>query len=311
MNALQMEMYAFAHSLVLSAGSRLKMARAAEGLRIQEKTSQMDVVTQHDLWVEMFLAGAIRQRYPDHAILSEESFGSTVTGEARYTWVMDPIDGTMNFCRFSRDYTISLALVQGKSGSALEGHQKQPLDRSRCIASDAADSVPLFGLVYDVAGDVMYSARSHDHALVNGCRVLPPAIDKPQLCKAVVAMSLRTMMDMDHMGMNVFCLLSAAQAHRYLGCASLELCRLAVGEFDFYFSSNVYEWDIAAARALITQSGGTVLVRRRENTSGKAGKLYVAAFRDEKLWEEVRDYLPESLQVLFLSDGKVRTLSNV
>ncbi len=97
-------------------------------------TNAMDLVSDDDLIMERFLAEAIRNKYPGHDILAEESEEwSAAPGEScGYRWVIDPIDGTVNYYRFRKDYAISLALYR--------------------------EAQPVWGLVYDIAAGVMYSA---------------------------------------------------------------------------------------------------------------------------------------------------------
>lgn len=279
MNVMEEEMYSFACKLVHSAGIKLKRERNPDTLSIREKTSQMDIVTEHDVLIEKFLTEAILEKYPGHQIVAEENeeLPRDVPAEMEsirepYKWVIDPIDGTINFCRFDGDYTISLAVYK--------------------------DEKPVFGLVYDVARDTLYSAAKDGKAGISHQPVqnLPRCQDS--LNKAVLAMSLRTMLAFSESGMDVLRLLSKAQAHRYSGCASLELCRVAMGKIDFFISSTVYEWDVAAARIFLEACGGYFLSFKK--TPGlQRSKLFVAAFRSPLLWEEIIRYLPGEIREKF------------
>lgn len=283
MNKEEREMYGFATSIVFSAGSKLKLERQYSVIEVREKTSHMDLVTEHDLAIEKYLVEAILKKYPEHGILAEESQSNSIQvngsrekinpDNTRYTWVIDPIDGTVNFYRFGKDYAISLALFR--------------------------DETPIFGLVFDVTNNVMYSAGHGEGATMNGNRlqILPKRQQK--LNEAVVAMSLRTMRDFSGLGMDVLGMLSGVQAHRYLGCASLEVCKVANGEYDLFISSNVYEWDVAAARIFLEQCGGFFLSRKKENDHLSPGKLLIAAFRSPELWEEAIKHLPPGLRDKF------------
>jgi myo-inositol-1(or 4)-monophosphatase len=292
MNNDEKEMFDFAYCLTRSAGLQLKQGRKNSVLRVREKTSPMDLVTEYDLVIEKYLIAMIKEKYPDHAILAEESQtgrdpketvscscivlgsdGRIKTRRQGYRWVIDPIDGTVNYYRFGKDYTVSIALYK--------------------------DETPVFGLVYDVAADVMFRAGQEEGATLNGCD-LP---DLPERCrelnKAVVVMSLRTMREFAALGMDVLGLLSGVQAHRYLGCASLELCKVAVGDYDLFISATVYEWDVAAARIFLEQCGGFFLGPAKDNPCPTVDKLLVAAFRSPVLWRETLQYLPLDLRSRF------------
>ncbi|MGC7870766.1 inositol monophosphatase family protein [Desulfosporosinus sp. SYSU MS00001] len=270
MNVAELEMYDFAKRLMYSAGAKLKQERRQSVIKVKEKTSQMDLVTEHDLLIEKFLIDAILNNYPDHNILAEESREQVCPEHNDYTWVIDPIDGTVNYYRFGKDYAISLALYKNEN--------------------------PMFGLVYDVANSEMFSAGRGEGAIINGhpLDTLPDSHDK--LSKAVVGISLRTMREFTGLGMDVMGMLSQAQAYRYLGCASLEICKVANGEYDLFISSNVHQWDIAAARIFLEQRGGEVLIRRTNENRSPFGKLLVAAFRSPLIWTEAREYLPLCLR---------------
>lgn len=273
MNTEEREMYDFANILMHSAGSRLKLERQDSVIKVREKTSHMDLVTEHDLLIEKLLVEAVLGKYPGHSILAEESQEWVSSARGDYTWVIDPIDGTVNYYRCGKDYAISLALYR--------------------------DEKPIFGLVYDVANDVIFGAGQGEGANMNGYRlnVLPDRHER--LNKAIVGISLRTMREFTGLGMDVMEMLSMAQAYRYLGCASLEICKVANGEYDLFISSNVYEWDVAAARIFLEQRGGGVLIRRKEDNSSRLGKLLVAAFHSPSIWEEAFEYLPQCLRDKF------------
>jgi myo-inositol-1(or 4)-monophosphatase len=280
MNQEERGMHDFAHGLVKAAGQQLKEARNHSSLQVKEKTSQMDLVTDQDVLIEEFLVGEILKRYPTHTILAEESHGAgrVCSGSSveRYTWIIDPIDGTVNYYRLGRDYAISLALYLNHK--------------------------PVFGMVYDVANDLMYEASQHGGALLNGQHQGIPGIgtlaaDCKTLNQAVVAMSLRTMREFSGKGMDVLGMLAKVQAHRYIGCASLELCKVANGEYDLFISCNVYPWDVAAARIFIEERGGVFLYRKRDKTTDPGSKLLVAAFRSPAVWKEVQEHLPQGMQL--------------
>ncbi|HBE76273.1 MAG TPA: hypothetical protein DDW65_00590 [Firmicutes bacterium] len=290
MNNDEKQMFDFAYSLTRSAGLQLKQGRKNSVLRVREKTSPMDLVTEYDLVIERFLIEMIKEKYPDHEILAEESqtgsdpkgtvscivLGSNERIKAHrqgYRWVIDPIDGTVNYYRFGKDYTVSIALYK--------------------------DETPVFGLVYDVAADVMFRAGQAEGATLNGYN-LPDLPDRcRELNKAVVVMSLRTMREFYAIGTDVLGLLSRVQAHRYLGCASLELCKVAIGDYDLFISATVYEWDVAAARIFLEQCGGFFLCPKKDNPGTTVDKLLVAAFRSPVLWRETLQYLPPDLRAQF------------
>ncbi|MGE4273500.1 MAG: inositol monophosphatase [Desulfitobacterium sp.] len=280
MNQEEKGMHDLALKLVKLAGQQLKNARNLSTLQVRVKTSHMDLVTNQDILTEEFLTENILSSYPSHQILAEESYSaegamsSSAKSGHTYTWIIDPIDGTVNYYRLGKDYAISLALYRGQE--------------------------PIFGLIYDVANDIMYEGNYLDGALQNGLfcgNAGTQASGCKSLNQAVVGLSLRTMREFSGAGMDVLGMLAKVQAHRYLGCASLELCKVAKGEYDLFVSSNVYPWDVAAARIFIEQCGGVFLWRERDETADSCGKLLVAAFRSAAVWQEALEYFPQDLRM--------------
>ncbi len=113
----------FARSLVLACGVRLRERRRSAPFAVREKGDYRDIVTDHDLWVQEYLLSRLLARWPDHGVLGEE--GARRPGSSPWTWVLDPIDGTTNYCQLGKDYAISLGLLR--------------------------EGVPVWGLVLDVA----------------------------------------------------------------------------------------------------------------------------------------------------------------
>lgn len=270
------DMYEWAMALIQMVGIQLRMEREKARPVMEEKSAPWDIVTQLDRQVEDFLARAIQKKYPSHQILGEENHRVPNWCQSPYLWIIDPIDGTTNFYRYAKDYAISLAFYRYGE--------------------------PVFGLVYDVAAQQLYGAVQSDIPLgiKTGNFGSPvPATEGVGLKQAVVGMSLRTMNDLADWGMDPYRLLLKVQAYRYMGCASLELCRVASGEYDFFIASNVYLWDIAAARVIVEHCGGRLLIRNLSPGEGGKEKLLVAAYRSPQLCEELIPYFSRDLQGIF------------
>jgi len=262
-------MYDFAYTLIWKKGIEIRQKRSNTKLEAWEKTNQMDLTTEDDVYIQTTLIRSIKHRYPGHGIVAEEENLWIEADKQGYTWLMDPIDGTVNYYRFGRDYAISLALYQ---------HNR-----------------PIFGMVYDVAKDTMYSSVQDEGVFINGTRFESVPKAQENLKDAVVAVSIRTISDLNNLGMDILKMLSKVQAHRYLGCASLELCMVAKGDYDLYISSNVYPWDVAAARIFLEQGGAYLLSDQKTKYDSPCSKLWVAAFRSPSIWAEAREYLSEDI----------------
>ena len=136
------ELYHFAKNLVLDCGRQLRARRREYGISIQEKTGHSDIVTDHDLWLQRRLCEEILKRYPDHGIIGEENMCRE--GTSLWKWIIDPIDGTTNYCQFGKDYAISVALFCSEQ--------------------------PIFGFVLDVENVRLYEAEVLAQSKIPECR---------------------------------------------------------------------------------------------------------------------------------------------
>ncbi|MEW9121264.1 MAG: inositol monophosphatase [Thermotaleaceae bacterium] len=270
LNEKEKDMYDFAYRLLHNAGMKLKNRGKDGRIKVMKKTSHADLVTEDDIFVEKYLIEEIKEKYREHHIISEEGIHCLDRRCVAYTWIIDPIDGTTNYFRFGKDYAISLALYKEKR--------------------------PVFGLVYDVAKEVVYGGKGGEGAWMNEKRQYPLLKKVEKLNESVAAISLRTIKELTNYRMNILDMLSRAQAYRYLGCASLEICKVANGEYDLFISSNVYIWDIAAAQVYIEEMGGFILSYNKNPEASFDGKFFVAAFRSPGLWNEVSPFFPEQIK---------------
>lgn len=191
-----------------------------------------DVKLMLDVETQGKAQAVIRKHFPDHAILAEEDQASHGKEEPsdRVVWVLDPIDGTVNFSHGFPFWCTSVAATIG----------------GRTVA----------GAIYAPALDQLFVAKQGGPALCND-RVLKVSNVK-SLSESIV------MTGVDRNGgtclapVEFFQALAVrAQKMRVMGVAALDLCQVASGRAEGYFESGIYPWDIAAARLVITQAGGT------------------------------------------------------
>ncbi len=199
--------------------------------RRQEAVSRYahDVKLKLDEECQQIIQAELATRFPDHAIVGEED--ATIGGRlgTGIEWVVDPIDGTVNFSHGLPFWCCSIAALQkGKT---------------------------LVGVVYAPALDVCYTARLGGGATCNGetLHVSPIA----ELSQSMVLTGLDKNPGKDLPPLALFQATSQhVQKARILGSAALDLCRVAHGQADAYFETGIYIWDIAAARLIITEAGG-------------------------------------------------------
>ncbi|KAJ3210524.1 Inositol monophosphatase 2 [Dinochytrium kinnereticum] len=202
------------------------------------KTSAADVVTQTDRAVEAFVFGFLRERFPEHRFIGEESYedgGSGLTDEK--TWIVDPVDGTTNFVHGFPFVAVSIALVEKK--------------------------VPIVGVVYNPILNELFTAAKGCGAFMNN-RPLPlfKPVELPNLSTALLATEYGydrdDKMDIKLNGIrNV--LASPSRGIRSLGSAALEACYVARGAIDVFWEAGVHSWDVAAAAIIVRESGGVAI----------------------------------------------------
>ena len=185
----------------------------------------------------------IRRHYPNHAIMGEEDVGeSGAAAEGTpYRWIIDPIDGTLNYSHGLPLWCCSIA-VQYKG---------------RTVA----------GAVYAPAMRELYSATINGPALCNGRPLRVSRIRR--LGAAMVATGLDKNVDPNLAPLDVFRAISGAtQRARILGSAALDICHVAAGHLDGFFENGIYIWDIAAGQLIVERAGGRTAIMA-EATGGR------------------------------------------
>jgi myo-inositol-1(or 4)-monophosphatase len=219
---------AFAGELAERAGELL-LDRFERVERISYKSAR-DVVTEVDHLSEELILAAIRSRFPDDGILAEESGEHhAVKGEAPTlgrgrTWVVDPLDGTINYANGIPFYCISLALL--------------------------VDGRPAVGLIRDPVRSEVFAATDDGSATLDGLPIR--ASDKERLSDFVVSMALSGRA----VASRIRAVRKAIRVPRTMGSAALALAYVGNGRFDaFVQQGGLSAWDVAAA-GLIAQRGG-------------------------------------------------------
>lgn len=218
------------HELVTQSHKKIKELIIQEDLNIEYKQDRFDnIVTNIDVQLEQFLVAQIQQKFPQHGFVTEEHTVPEQTN-SEYTWIIDPIDGTTNFVCFQENYAVSIALYK--------------------------NALPYAGIVYDVAKQDIYFAVEGYGAWFNSSPIILP-LTKTSLHNTVLDLSLRTVIDLEQSGCNTTTLAKKIRGHRAYGCASLGVCKIAIGEPRAYVSTGVKLWDYAAAGIVLRESGGS------------------------------------------------------
>lgn len=211
--------------------------------------STIDLVTRFDHESETYLLEEIRHRFPGDRILSEES-GSLEGGQDGGLWVIDPLDGTVNFSHGIPIFGVSIAYA----------HE---------------DQINL-GVVYDPMRDEVFSAERGKGSYLNGLpiRVSPEEDLNRSLLVTGFPYDIRTREDTN---LDEYARLAlVSQGVRRLGAAALDLCYVACGRFDGYWELMLNPWDLAAG-ALIAEEAGARVTTVEGETGFLTGTPSVAA----------------------------------
>ena len=203
------------------------------------KSSPTDIVTATDRAAEDLLRAFLSERRPQDGVLGEEE--GWVSGRSGLTWVVDPIDGTVNFVYGIPAYAVSVAVVRGRP--------------------DVAGAwEPVAGCVADVSTGQAYTAAAGVGAWLDGARLggqQPRRV--PPLDQALVSTGFGYESARRRAQARVLLeLLPRVRDVRRLGCSALDLCGVAAGRYDGYYERGLHVWDFAAALLVATQSGVTV-----------------------------------------------------
>lgn len=216
----------FVEALAREAGRVAIQFFGQTGLSVESK-GQLDPVTQADRAVERLIVERLAQTFPDDGIVGEE--GAAAASRSGRTWVIDPIDGTLNFIRGSDQWSVSIGLFDGTR--------------------------PVLGAVYLPALDRMVVGGIGMPPRINGRPIAPIETDIPAIGVAALGFGpsgpsallaeLVTFVSRD-----------AGMAFRSNGCGSASLLSVAFGHVDGYISLGESSWDVMAALAIIGELGG-------------------------------------------------------
>jgi myo-inositol-1(or 4)-monophosphatase len=200
-----------------------------ESLNVVEK-SRGDFVSQVDQAAEAAIIEIIRDHYPDHAILAEESGAA---GDHEYQWIIDPLDGTTNYLHGFPVFSVSIAVAR-------RGEIEH-------------------GVVYDPLRQEIFTASRGQGAQLDGrrIRVSKRTSLKPSLVATGFPYRANLKYIDRYMSMLRVVMLETAGVRRP-GSAALDLCYVAAGRVDAFFEFGLQKWDIAAGALMIREAGGRI-----------------------------------------------------
>ena len=186
-----------------------------EKLQVSKKGPK-DFVTNSDLKTEKIIIDELKKARPNYSLISEEN--GTEKNKDDNTWIIDPIDGTVNFLHGLPHFAISIGLQRG-------------------------DEI-ISGLIFDPIKNEMFYAEKNNGAFLNNQRIRVSKKNKLDECLfAIGSGNVKNLKDI---------------SYRKSGCAALDMAYVACGRYDVYFQSNLNIWDIAAGIIITKEAGGII-----------------------------------------------------
>lgn len=189
-----------------------------------------NVVSEADLAADRAIRALLEAEFPDHGLLSEE--GEPGAGlEKPYTWVVDPLDGSLNYATGIGFYSVSVALAAGRDLVA--------------------------GALYDPTRDELFTAAAGRGAFLNGAPIT--VSDAQSLDRATIGMDIGYP---EEARARAFATAATIRPHiqtvRLMGSSALGLTYVGCGRYEVYYHFWLYPWDIAAALLIVQEAGGKV-----------------------------------------------------
>jgi len=245
--------YKTALKSAVEAGSLLRK-RFRAGETTVNSSLPHDLKLDIDVETENLITGIIERRFPHHGFVCEE--GGNRREESEHRWIIDPLDGSVNFFRHIPHFCTSIAYRQNEKD--------------------------MLGIIFDPVGNEIFAAVHGAGAFLNGSPLKRKTVSS--LGEAVISggfYKARATLN----GIRILEKLAPlVKKVRFFGSAALDLCYLACGRVDGYIQQHVSDWDIAAGAFIAEAAGARVEVTRSES------KLNVIA-ADEKIFDELKSYL--------------------
>ncbi len=266
MNFSQSQLSEFLAAAVHAA--RLGGARLIEMMgtaKVSEKAPK-DLVTEADLASQRAIEDYLLEKFPDHVLVGEEDTarsGSLDENSDKCCWVVDPLDGTMNYVHQLRSFSVSIALR----------HMGQLI----------------VGVVYDPLLDECFAAASGMGATMNGAPIGTSGCQR--VPDALVVCSFSSSVTREHPEVERFLrVLGNVASVRRLGSAALNLSYVACGRTDAYWATGLKCWDIAAGFLILSEAGGTLdCIEGGSEVEFERPKFCAAA--SSALGQAMREYL--------------------
>ncbi|XP_073975971.1 inositol monophosphatase 1 [Rhodnius prolixus] len=263
--------FGVAKNLVEEAGKLITEA-IWKDKKVSTKSSAVDFVTESDQRVEKFIISSISKEFPDHKFIAEESTDQELKLLDYPTWIIDPIDGTMNFVHGNPLVCISIGFYVNKEAE--------------------------FGIIYNPVLKELYTALKGKGAYLNGQPIA--ASGRTEINKALICFEGGSSRDPEKMRCvieNFTTLYPKVHGFRSYGTAAISMSMLARGSVDAYFEFGPHIWDMAAGSLIIREAGGVVIdpsggpldLMSRQFLCASSTELALELSKNLKLYKQQRD----------------------
>lgn len=219
-----------AQQWIREAGANIRQSFSDE-INVDYKASPDDLVTNMDRRIEQFFNRRVHDQYPGHRMLGEEGYGDDIQSVEGTLWIIDPIDGTMNFVHQQCNFAISIGIYHKGEGK--------------------------IGLIYDVVADEMFHCIKGEGAYVNDHRLQRRA--PVSLNQAVIGLNATWVTENRRIDPNILApVVKKVRGTRSYGTAAIELAYIAADRLDTYFSMRLAPWDFAAGKILLEEVGAVL-----------------------------------------------------
>ncbi|HUE11715.1 MAG TPA: inositol monophosphatase family protein [Steroidobacteraceae bacterium] len=199
-----------------------------------------DIKLELDVQTQALITHMILDHFHDHAIFGEEGIAGNQSSPNQ--WIIDPIDGTVNFFYGIPHFCISIAMRE--------------------------QSELLIGVIYDPIRDELWQVRKGSQALLNGKPIA--ASKRTSVSDSILSVGFSKTRTSIDSGLPLFQdLVYRARKCRLMGSAALDMAYVATGRLDAYIEQSVSLWDVAAGILLVEAAGGSVKMETRPDTPEK------------------------------------------
>lgn len=212
-------------------GGKILFEGFGSSFSIASKGDRNNLVTEYDHKSEAAIIELIKSRYPDHRFLAEES-GLTGSSEDVITWVIDPLDGTVNFAHSLPIFSVSIAAVKNKE--------------------------ILCGAIYQPILDELFTASKGCGAMLNNQIIRPSSCDNIESAFLVTGFPYNVHKNPGHCVDHFIGMIRQGIPIRRLGSAAIDLAYVACGRFDGFWEVELKPWDVAAGVLILNEAGGKV-----------------------------------------------------